>query len=87
MYIRCPECHSKTKRMESKFCPYCKCDFAENHCSNRECSVFKESEILKNDERYCYHCGEKTTFFEENKIPEFKALASFSAEIDESIPF
>lgn len=94
MRIVCPNCNSSNKRVDSKFCSYCGFDLAENHCTNRECSVFKESEILNNDEYFCYKCGSKSTFFEEGKIidPAKKVERTINTSnkidiLDDDLPF
>lgn len=71
MDLVCPNCRSELNRKNPSFCSYCGNDLGENHCSNRECSVFQSSEVLDSDELYCYHCGSKTTYFDEGKITDF----------------
>lgn len=74
MGIKCPKCHNINSRIDTHFCTFCGAEIAENHCSNEECKVFKESEILKGDECYCYRCGHKTTFYLEGKIDAYDDL-------------
>lgn len=62
--IICPKCNTEIHHDEPLYCHECG-TFLINYCSNPDCELncqYDEKYSLPSNDKYCYVCGEKTTF-------------------------
>lgn len=89
----CPKCKNEETEIEGCYCQICGIDLV-NKCPNQLCS---NSDILPSNARYCPVCGEKSSFFMNEILPDWKPRLTQGTQknffdlmgitVDEELPF
>lgn len=82
---QCPNCNNEETAIEGDYCQICGNGLV-NRCINDDCPSCQHNDILPSNARYCPICGNSSSFYNKNMLPDWKQRLE-EQFFDEGLPF
>lgn len=82
---QCPNCDNEETDIEGDYCQICGNSLV-NRCINDNCPSCQHDDILPSNARYCPICGNRSTFYNNNMLSDWRQFLE-EQNPDEVLPF